>query len=348
MKKLILFSVLCMIVNLAYSQISIIQNTEKKEKNYVTPYDSLYNIQPLSKKEGFFKNLIGQTLIYVNADCPNGKDYNLRYLDALGNEDIQTVDAPTIGAEFLVIDVLAKDASIYLDADLVLMDSATGKLYKYNPCLEMNSVWVVKGFYEKAKQLYKGKQFYYIEGATFMDGHDEILDLETGKKYGMANDRSKWTCTDVSIKVRDKDDYSMVMDYRSPVVLIIENELSHKCYCYLQNRNGDPLKNEYNSNETEGTNLFLGKFLDYEQYQKYNINLAERRKLLSKKYGTGNAELILKGKVKIGMTKEMCEESWGKPIKINETIGSFGIHEQWVYPNQYLYFENGYLTVIQD
>lgn len=41
-----------------------------------------------------------------------------------------------------------------------------------------------------------------------------------------------------------------------------------------------------------------------------------------KKFGVEIFNLILKGKVKIGMTKEMCELSWGKPKSINETITS--------------------------
>jgi hypothetical protein len=48
------------------------------------------------------------------------------------------------------------------------------------------------------------------------------------------------------------------------------------------------------------------------------------------------------------MSKAMVEESWGEPNNINKTSGSFGVHEQWVYKDQYLYFENGKLTTIQD
>lgn len=48
---------------------------------------------------------------------------------------------------------------------------------------------------------------------------------------------------------------------------------------------------------------------------------------------------ILEGKVKIGMTEEMVRLSWGDPDKINKA--SYG--DQWVYGNQYLYFENGML-----
>lgn len=52
-------------------------------------------------------------------------------------------------------------------------------------------------------------------------------------------------------------------------------------------------------------------------------------------------------KIKIGMTPEMAEMSWGKPQKINQDSGSWGIHEQWIYDDQYLYFENGKLTSFQ-
>jgi len=66
-----------------------------------------------------------------------------------------------------------------------------------------------------------------------------------------------------------------------------------------------------------------------------------------KKFGVDNWQRILEGKVKIGMTDEMCLLSWGKPKKINETITSGKVSEQWVYEDNYLYFSNGVLTTIQ-
>jgi len=65
------------------------------------------------------------------------------------------------------------------------------------------------------------------------------------------------------------------------------------------------------------------------------------------KFGHDNWERILKGKVKIGMTKEMCRLAWGEPNDINKTISSTQILEQWVYDANYLYFQNGILTTIQ-
>lgn len=50
----------------------------------------------------------------------------------------------------------------------------------------------------------------------------------------------------------------------------------------------------------------------------------------------------------IGMTEsEVYSSTWGTPEKINKTETVNGIHEQWVYENGYIYFDNGYVTSIQ-
>lgn len=52
----------------------------------------------------------------------------------------------------------------------------------------------------------------------------------------------------------------------------------------------------------------------------------------------------------IGMsTDEALLSSWGRPESINRTTNAHGTHEQWVYGGRnYLYFENGMLTSIQN
>lgn len=54
----------------------------------------------------------------------------------------------------------------------------------------------------------------------------------------------------------------------------------------------------------------------------------------------------------LGMTMdEVINSSWGKPWSVNRSVYSFGTHEQWVYgtnPSNYLYFENGILTSLQN
>ena len=75
----------------------------------------------------------------------------------------------------------------------------------------------------------------------------------------------------------------------------------------------------------------------------------EYKNNLIKRYGQANAKLILNGEVRIGFTKAMCEEAWGAPDYINNTISSYGTWEQWVYGiGSYLYFSGNKLVVIQN
>jgi len=79
--------------------------------------------------------------------------------------------------------------------------------------------------------------------------------------------------------------------------------------------------------------------------------ILEQKKInLNTKYGTEIANKILDGRIWLGMTDAMAKDSWGQPNENNRTVGSWGVHEQWVYSrkNTYLYFENGILTSWQD
>ncbi len=73
----------------------------------------------------------------------------------------------------------------------------------------------------------------------------------------------------------------------------------------------------------------------------------QKAQVYKTRFGVNNWNLILQGKVVIGMTKEMATFSWGEPEKINSTITSNTVNEQWVYDGHYLYFKNGKLTAIQ-
>ena len=62
---------------------------------------------------------------------------------------------------------------------------------------------------------------------------------------------------------------------------------------------------------------------------------------------------ILKGIIKIGMTKDQVLASWGKPDDINKTVTQYNTHEQWVYNSgsyysRYLYFDGDQLTSWQE
>ncbi len=82
------------------------------------------------------------------------------------------------------------------------------------------------------------------------------------------------------------------------------------------------------------------------------IFAAENREAAERnaKQARADAEWKSRGGVKIGMTTaKVLSSNWGKPSKINRTVTRNGKHEQWVYDgNNYLYFENGKLTAIQN
>lgn len=40
---------------------------------------------------------------------------------------------------------------------------------------------------------------------------------------------------------------------------------------------------------------------------------------------------ILGEKIMLGMTESDVVASWGKPEKVNRSVGGWGVHEQWIY-----------------
>jgi hypothetical protein len=75
------------------------------------------------------------------------------------------------------------------------------------------------------------------------------------------------------------------------------------------------------------------------------LEMEERRSRLIKQFGKAIGERIFYNEIWIGMTAEMVRESKGRPKDINKTVGSWGVHEQWIYNEKtYLYLENGKLV----
>lgn len=56
---------------------------------------------------------------------------------------------------------------------------------------------------------------------------------------------------------------------------------------------------------------------------------------------------ILDHQITLGMSQDDVIASWGKPEHVNTTVTAYGRHEQWVYGNQYVYFEDGRVSAVQ-
>jgi len=75
----------------------------------------------------------------------------------------------------------------------------------------------------------------------------------------------------------------------------------------------------------------------------------EYRQKIFKQFGQKTGQKLLDGYYWIGMTDKMAKISLGEPRSINQTVGAWGVHEQWVYYDSiYLYFENNILTNYQN
>lgn len=72
-----------------------------------------------------------------------------------------------------------------------------------------------------------------------------------------------------------------------------------------------------------------------------------RMKQLKEKYGNADGEKAFYGQPWIGMSSDIAIDLFGQPSKKNTTITQGYVGDQWVYPDRYLYFDNGRLTAIQ-
>lgn len=79
---------------------------------------------------------------------------------------------------------------------------------------------------------------------------------------------------------------------------------------------------------------------------------AGQARLAKIKSDNAKFDAMIDGKVMRGMSESQVQNAWGRPTKINRSVGSYGTHEQWVYDRgrngaQYIYFENGVVTSMQ-
>lgn len=83
---------------------------------------------------------------------------------------------------------------------------------------------------------------------------------------------------------------------------------------------------------------------------KKNEQQAEKQheQKLIQKFGVQTYKRLKEGNYWLGMTDEMAVVSLGYPNSKNRSVGSWGVHEQWVFNGLYLYFENGKLNSYQE
>ncbi len=234
-------------------------------------------------------------------------------------------------------------------------------LCEYRALSEMP--FILEGFFEYNKNKFVGKYFIAkdsISEHTAFNGlysRDPLIDITSGEKI-KCEKGSKWLCSDITL-VDLKSTYS----YYVPV-LIFKDDLNREIMVSFA---------KYIHNEADdGTYIFntkakIDNFYSMEEYQFLNLQKQEQEKLriqlekeleakrkaknekLINKYGNKYANLIINKKVVVGMTKEMCSESWGKPYETDRVTMEDKLYEVWTYDfKTFLYFENDVLKLIKE
>lgn len=344
-----------------FSQIKMAQMPEKEKKEVIFTYDSLTNVDRMKGVEhkNRFKHLTGQKIVSISSsDYSNffkyGGEYssiksyrNGEYIANLENKTF-VVDSVS-GSTFYLKEENNPYNSIilYVDSDYEWM---------------ADFAWVSLGYFEKIKQLYLGKELVYIHKDEDFDleyhygshSHDRFMDYNTKRNLTKKIPRnSVWKCTDVLV-LPGKLEFG---DCDNRVILNIENDKYGKYYIFA-------------SKLLQLKEWKRDNFLTMEEFHKYQAvqnqlraeakakaakaaeeaakRENERRTNILARYGEYYGNLILQGKIVIGMTKQQCIDAIGNPTRINRTTTASTIYEQWVYSGRYLYFENGKLVTIQD
>jgi len=308
-----------------YGQITTTKIATKIDDNTIVKYDSLNNYLGTNVYQ-----YLGQDL-YLKGQSESLRKYGYPYfytdynLEKFGNgsrvsavykccDSYNSKYSELEGNYFKVLEIIKhpkSDENEYYYGRkfyLKLQEKASQDTlyFEYDSDNKFEFPFIVVGFFEKLKKLAIGQRF--IFGSTKLRFGEDELDVKTGKPI-IFKLGEKWECYDVTIEEQ----------YFNLSLLLKDNIGQTLCIGYEM---------------AIGTEKFYDVFTEKDA-DKYKV-----------KFGNDNWNTILQGKVIIGMTKEMCKLSWGEPKDINETITSGRKSEQWVYSDNYLYFENGKLTAI--
>lgn len=364
------------------AQINVLEhNPLPTSKPYIERFDSLTNI--MKKRDDSvthhqsFKHLIGQTVYYV---VPDTTKYRVHHKPFYATPEIryrtQSLPIQTCMNTYWTISDIVVYKSSYGGSDreiFELTDSVNGRKVYCEPkgfIPDVNRDFVVLGYYEKMKKQYVGKSFiyrkYYSYGiADSYDGYkkyNNLINFETKKVGDSIPRNSIWKCVDVGVYNITQHDKSGNDDDRCPVILIFENDKLGKYYSYTQDYLGRPFQETENffwpqdkGHKEERLPLYLGKFIDQEQQiyiekkeKETKQYFAYQKKRMIAKYGKYWGKFVAEGQLEIGMTKQMCRDSWGEPESINRTSTRYRNYEQWVYSTIYVYFDNDKISAIQD
>ncbi len=193
--------------------------------------------------------------------------------------------------------------------------------------------------------------FHVNNEGTFKSSIDRKAESTNAKKLDIEYESTPLWISSLTANVRDTSSTGgkIVSTLRQGEIVYKNLEAGSWIKIRIKNNNTTPstlkqLKQKY-------TDAWISKDLvSYREVALISESDLRRQKFVrdNPKLSRSRKNQILNGEIYIGMSREMVRASWGDPRDINRSVGSWGVHEQWVYYRTYVYFENGVLTAWQD
>lgn len=194
---------------------------------------------------------------------------------------------------------------------------------------------VVEGLIEKYRAAYVGREFFltkrkpeapgYVSGyfglqAKTMQGEENRLNFGTELKcldLRLIGDGTGYAVPSFVFERKEDSVRIYIPLCRYPTPFGVEGYTLGSDRAFMEELIFTPSEEVYAQRAEEARKRAKAR-LQQEKEQK------ERKAALYRKYGKATAELILEGKVRIGMTREMCREAWGVARGHQHHVGQLG------------------------
>jgi len=272
---------------------------------------------------------------------------------------------------------MIKDEFLYGEVGFVIKDDASGDTLLSLGHLDK---FVLVPYFVKQQQMFNGKAFTLVTTQSSELEAKEYLtfkDLITNKDVFLQNN-TEWNCevtlldyNKIEVDKRqsnNKQNYTIAYILRNGTQTIALTDIDiyggiqivpylgiqDKGFGRDRNSYAFILSDVYAKQEAEKKLKREALLAKQKQDEVIRINKAKAAKEKFRihcieKFGQPLGEIIAQGKVRIGMTTDMCETAWGKPFDKFKTTTASRTTESWYYGwKRSLYFENGTLVQIKE
>jgi hypothetical protein len=267
--------------------------------------------------------------------------YKINY-DSIKNQKLLILDADFISLSrnewYLKLLFKQKDTIFYV---------APYQVYYYQSIQLLP--FIMNAFLEKSKRIFLK--------STFIVNHElSTFDINSREKLSL-KEGERWICDDITLL--DLGNWNI--RYSMPS-LILKNSKGNEIFVNFAKRYDLGFKEEELIFFDRSISPTIDDFYTIDQFRSLQIEEAEKNKLelamiakveeqkqsIIRKFGDYFGKLINNHKVVIGMSKNMCELSWGKPFRKDELTTETGKYEMWQYDYKtFLYFEGDKLKIIK-